>query len=93
MVGHGIADDLAGGQVRPAGEVEPALDGGQVGDVAEQIDVILTRATERREETPDAERLIDHVVAPLMYRILFRPDGLDAAYARRLVTESLGRTG
>ncbi|WP_420713419.1 TetR/AcrR family transcriptional regulator C-terminal ligand-binding domain-containing protein [Streptomyces sp. NRRL WC-3549] len=57
------------------------------------MDVILTRATERREETPDAERLIDHVVAPLMYRILFRPDGLDAAYARRLVTESLGRTG
>ncbi|WP_214412018.1 TetR/AcrR family transcriptional regulator [Sphaerisporangium fuscum] len=52
---------------------------------AEQIDVILTRATERGEKTPDVETVIDRVVAPLMYRILFRPDGLDAAYARRLV--------
>jgi AcrR family transcriptional regulator len=71
-------------------------DGGNAGQcsayAAEQIDVILTRATERGEEAPDVERVIDHVVAPLMYRILFRPDGLDAAYARRLVTEVLSRT-
>ncbi|MER7775491.1 TetR/AcrR family transcriptional regulator [Streptomyces sp. NPDC096191] len=52
---------------------------------AEQIDVILTRATARGERTPDTETVVDHVVAPLMYRILFRPDGLDAAHARRLV--------
>lgn len=32
---------------------------------------------------------MDRVVAPMMYRILFRPAGLDAAYARRLVTELL----
>ncbi|WP_329529406.1 hypothetical protein [Streptomyces sp. NBC_01462] len=32
VVGHGSADDLAGGQV------EPALNGGQVGDVAAQLD-------------------------------------------------------
>lgn len=38
MIGHGVADDLAGDQVRPAGEVEPALGGGQVGDVADQLD-------------------------------------------------------
>ncbi|MFF7858178.1 TetR/AcrR family transcriptional regulator C-terminal ligand-binding domain-containing protein [Streptomyces sp. NPDC007904] len=72
-------------------------DGGNAGRcsayAAEQIDVILTRATERGEEAPDVETIIDHVVAPLMYRILFRPDGLDAAYARRLVTAVLGRTG
>jgi len=60
---------------------------------AEQIDVILTHATARGEETPDVETVIDRVVAPLMYRILFRPDGLDAAYARRLVTGVLGPTG
>ncbi|MFF4486053.1 TetR/AcrR family transcriptional regulator [Streptomyces sp. NPDC001544] len=60
---------------------------------AEQIDVILTRATERGEKTPDVETVIDGVVAPLMYRILFRPDGLDAAYPRRLVTAVLGPTG
>ncbi|WP_262705317.1 MULTISPECIES: TetR/AcrR family transcriptional regulator [Streptomyces] len=60
---------------------------------AEQIDVILTRATERGEKAPDVETVIDHVVAPLMYRILFRPAGLDAEYARRLVTAILGPAG
>ncbi|WP_245617359.1 TetR/AcrR family transcriptional regulator [Amycolatopsis taiwanensis] len=60
---------------------------------AEQIDAILARATKRREEVPEVETLIDHVVAPLMYRILFRPDGLDTAYARRLVAAVLDRTG
>ncbi|MEU1213858.1 TetR/AcrR family transcriptional regulator [Streptomyces sp. NPDC005790] len=57
---------------------------------ADQIEAILARATERGEEAPGTERIIDHVVAPLMYRILFRPDGLDDAYARRLVTALLG---
>ncbi|NDK23065.1 TetR/AcrR family transcriptional regulator [Streptomyces sp. TR1341] len=72
-------------------------DGGNAGQcsvyAAEQIDVILTRASERGEKGPDVETVIDHVVAPLMYRILFRPDGLDAAYARRLVTAVLDPTG
>ncbi|MBD3002730.1 MULTISPECIES: TetR/AcrR family transcriptional regulator [unclassified Streptomyces] len=52
---------------------------------ADQIDVILTRAAERGEDTPGVETVVDHVVAPLMYRILFRPAGLDAAHARGLV--------
>ncbi|MCQ9163994.1 TetR/AcrR family transcriptional regulator [Arthrobacter sp. STN4] len=60
---------------------------------AEQINVILTRATERGEKAPGVETIIDHVVAPLMYRILFRPAGLDAAYARRLVGSILGPAG
>jgi AcrR family transcriptional regulator len=59
---------------------------GQCSDyAAEQIGVILGRAIERGEAVPDVETVIDHVVAPLMYRILFRPDGLDASYARHLV--------
>ncbi|GAA5702421.1 hypothetical protein Save01_03238 [Streptomyces avermitilis] len=53
---------------------------------AEQIDVILARAAGRGEDTPDVETVLDHVVAPVMYRVLFRPDRLDAAYAHRLVT-------
>ncbi|WP_405943256.1 TetR/AcrR family transcriptional regulator [Streptomyces sp. NBC_00207] len=57
---------------------------------AEQIGVILTRAAERGERTPDVEAVIDQVVAPLMYRLLFRPQGLDTAYARGLVTAALG---
>ncbi|MFD7627980.1 TetR-like C-terminal domain-containing protein [Streptomyces sp. NPDC059851] len=60
---------------------------------AEQVGAILTRATGRGERTPDVETVLDHVVAPLMYRILFRPDGLETAYARRLVTAVLGPAG
>ncbi|MGV4986670.1 TetR/AcrR family transcriptional regulator [Streptomyces sp. NPDC001709] len=59
---------------------------------AEQIDVILARAAGRGEAVPETETVMDRVVAPLVYRILFRSAGLDAAHARRLVTELL-RTG
>ncbi|MFI1280075.1 MULTISPECIES: TetR/AcrR family transcriptional regulator [unclassified Streptomyces] len=56
---------------------------------AEQIDVMLARAAERGEDAPDVESVLDRVVAPMMYRILFRPGDLTAAYARRLVQEAL----
>lgn len=52
---------------------------------AEQVDVILARAAGRAESAPDVEAVLDRVVAPIMYRILFRPDELDTAYARQLV--------
>ncbi|MEU9075214.1 TetR/AcrR family transcriptional regulator [Kitasatospora sp. NPDC048538] len=57
---------------------------------AEHIGVVLARAGARGEDVPDVETAMDRVVAPMMYRILFRPTGLDAAYARRLVAELLG---
>ncbi|MEU6996561.1 TetR/AcrR family transcriptional regulator [Streptomyces sp. NPDC046465] len=57
---------------------------------AEQIDVILERAAGRGESAPGTETVLDHVVAPMMYRILFRPGGQDAAYARLLVRGVLG---
>lgn len=60
---------------------------------AEQLGIVLSRAAGRGDDAPDVETVMDRVVAPLMYRILFRPDGLDAPYARRLVAELLGRTG
>ncbi|MEU9636690.1 TetR/AcrR family transcriptional regulator [Streptomyces tendae] len=60
---------------------------------AEQLGIVLSRAAGRGDDTPDVETVMDRVVAPLMYRILFRPDGLDAPYAHRLVAEVLGRTG
>ncbi len=56
---------------------------------ADQIDVILARAADRGEQAPDTETLIDHIVAPMMYRILFRHGPLDAAYAHGLVTAVL----
>ncbi|MEV6618849.1 TetR/AcrR family transcriptional regulator [Streptomyces sp. NPDC051051] len=60
---------------------------------AEQINVILARAADREESTPDVEAAMDRIVAPMMYRILFRPAGLDTAYARQLVTELFGIRG
>ncbi|MEU6478190.1 TetR/AcrR family transcriptional regulator [Streptomyces sp. NPDC047017] len=56
---------------------------------AEQIGVVLARAAGRGERTPDVETVIDLVVSPLMYRILFRPGGLTPAYAHRLVERVL----
>ncbi len=56
---------------------------------ADQVEVVLARAVARGEAAPSGETVMDRVVAPIMYRILFRPDGLDAAYARRLAAEVL----
>ncbi|MFI6764657.1 TetR/AcrR family transcriptional regulator [Streptomyces sp. NPDC050355] len=58
---------------------------------AEQIETVLARAADRGERAPDTESVIDHVVAPMMYRILFRPGGLEADYARGLVAKLLAR--
>ncbi|MFD9822727.1 TetR-like C-terminal domain-containing protein, partial [Streptomyces violascens] len=52
--------------------------------------VILHRAAGREENAPDVETVLDQVVAPMMYRILFRPEGLDTAYARQLVAGLVG---
>ncbi|MEU7145023.1 TetR/AcrR family transcriptional regulator [Nocardia sp. NPDC046473] len=61
---------------------------GQCSDyAAEQINAIVARAELRGESAPDAEDILDRVVAPMMYRILFRPNDLTAQYARRLVDE------
>ncbi|GAB3290743.1 TetR/AcrR family transcriptional regulator [Parasphingorhabdus pacifica] len=57
---------------------------------ADQVEVILARAHGRNERVPGVETVLDRVVAPVMYRILFRPSGLDADYARMLVTDLLG---
>ncbi|MER7468720.1 TetR/AcrR family transcriptional regulator [Streptomyces sp. NPDC097981] len=59
---------------------------------AEQLKAIGVRAAGRGEAVPDVETLLDVVVAPLMYRILFRPSDLSEAYAARLVAAALGRS-
>ncbi|MGW6918388.1 TetR/AcrR family transcriptional regulator [Kitasatospora sp. NPDC054939] len=70
-------------------------DGGNAGRcsayAADQVDAIRTRAADRGESAPDTEAVLDAVVAPMMYRILFRPDGLAPAYARTLVAALLTR--
>ncbi|ARH89627.1 MULTISPECIES: TetR/AcrR family transcriptional regulator [Streptomyces] len=52
---------------------------------ADQIEAVLARAAERGETAPTVEAVLDHVVAPMMYRILFRPGPLPAGYADQLV--------
>ncbi|GAA2744169.1 TetR/AcrR family transcriptional regulator [Kitasatospora cinereorecta] len=56
---------------------------------AEQLRAIGVRAAGRGEAVPGVEALMDAVVAPLVYRILFRPDGLSVAYAQGLVRAAL----
>ncbi|MFI8947035.1 TetR/AcrR family transcriptional regulator [Streptomyces sp. NPDC053750] len=58
---------------------------------AEQIDAVRDRAARRGEPVPDTEAMMDDIVAPIMYRILFRPGRLDAGYARELVAHALNR--
>ncbi|MFJ3927463.1 TetR/AcrR family transcriptional regulator [Streptomyces sp. NPDC090022] len=79
----------------PAGRsyLRDALAGDPDGDGAgrcsayavEQVDTILERAARRGEHAPGTDIVMDHVVAPMMYRVLFRPGLLDARYARDLV--------
>ncbi|MFI9269764.1 TetR/AcrR family transcriptional regulator [Kitasatospora sp. NPDC052896] len=59
---------------------------------AEQLKDIGVRAAGRGEAVPDVETLLDVVVSPLMYRILFRPSDLSATYTDHLVEAALGRT-
>ncbi|MFW5418467.1 TetR/AcrR family transcriptional regulator [Nocardiopsis sp. CNT-189] len=56
---------------------------------AEQVGTVLARAAARGEDAPGVETVLDRVVAPLMYRVLFRPGGLDSGYARGLVADLL----
>ncbi|WP_082119284.1 TetR/AcrR family transcriptional regulator [Saccharothrix sp. ST-888] len=70
-------------------------DGGNAGQcseyAAQQIAVILDRAAGRGEPVPELENAMDRLVAPMMYRILFRPGPLTAEYARGLVDTVLPR--
>ncbi|MFD0273539.1 TetR/AcrR family transcriptional regulator [Kitasatospora sp. NPDC127111] len=69
---------------------EPDGAAGRCSDhAAEQLRAIGVRAAGRGEAVPGVETLLDAVVAPLVYRILFRPDGLSADYARSLVRAAL----
>ncbi|EMF01545.1 TetR/AcrR family transcriptional regulator [Streptomyces mobaraensis NBRC 13819 = DSM 40847] len=68
-----------------AGDPDGSKAGQCSGFAHDQVESILNRAAERGEHVPDAETVMDHLVAPMIYRVLFRPGPLDAAFARRLV--------
>ncbi|MFI6151365.1 TetR/AcrR family transcriptional regulator [Kitasatospora sp. NPDC051170] len=59
---------------------------------AEQLKAVGVRAAGRGEAVPDVETLLDGLVAPLVYRILFRSSELSRAYTDHLVAVALGRT-
>ncbi|MFD6876186.1 MULTISPECIES: TetR/AcrR family transcriptional regulator [unclassified Streptomyces] len=86
-----MASDVGRAYVRDAlvGDPDGSNAGLCSGYAAEAIEVILGRATARGETAPDVETVLDAVVAPIMYRVLFRPSPLDTAYARRLVADCL----
>ena len=58
---------------------------------AEQLTAIGVRAAGRGEAVPEMEALLDGIVAPVMYRILFRPSDLSAEYTGGLVRAALER--
>jgi AcrR family transcriptional regulator len=53
------------------------------------LDDLVTRAARRGERTPSVARLIDGLVAPIVYRILFVGDEISADYRRRLLRRAL----
>ena len=52
---------------------------------AETLEVMLARARLRGESTPSVDALLDAVVAPLVYRLLFGMQAPSVDYARGLV--------
>jgi hypothetical protein len=56
----------------------------------QQIEAIAGRAKERGEAFPDVDAVMDRVVAPIMYRILFG-DAPTAAPVQELVGHVFGR--
>ncbi|GAB3448684.1 TetR/AcrR family transcriptional regulator [Streptomonospora sediminis] len=67
----------------------------------DRIDVILHRAAERGEPAPAPDSVLDHVIAPMVYRILFAPATLTPEWATDRVHElmaavadgGVGKTG
>jgi AcrR family transcriptional regulator len=51
----------------------------------EAVSIIAERAIQRGEATPSVDTLMDHVVAPIMYRIIFGGETISTTYAHRLV--------
>lgn len=53
------------------------------------LDVVLAAARSRGETPPTLDRLLDRIVAPLYFRVVFSLPGTDEAFARALVAELL----
>ncbi|MFD5571074.1 TetR-like C-terminal domain-containing protein [Streptomyces cadmiisoli] len=56
---------------------------------SDQLDLIIERARARGESGPTADQVMNHVLAPLHFRVLFGVAGTDGACARALVDDLL----
>ncbi|WP_326691059.1 TetR/AcrR family transcriptional regulator [Streptomyces sp. NBC_01795] len=59
--------------------------------VSERFRPVLDTARERGDAPPPLERILDRIVAPLYFRVVFSIPGTDEAYVRDLVAELLGK--
>ena len=73
-----MRDVLAGGGNNPAGKC--------CNYTRQQLDVIVGRAGQRGEACPETETLIDRLVAPVMFRILFDDVPPTGVYCHSLVS-------
>ncbi|MFI8998644.1 TetR/AcrR family transcriptional regulator [Streptomyces sp. NPDC053542] len=59
--------------------------------VSERFRPVLDAARERGDAPPSLEQILDRIVAPLYFRVVFSIPGTDEAYVRGLVAELLGK--
>ncbi|MCO6000134.1 TetR/AcrR family transcriptional regulator [Actinoallomurus rhizosphaericola] len=57
--------------------------------VSGRFEAVLDAARERDEATPSLEQILDRIVAPLYFRVVFSVPGTDEAYARALAADLL----
>jgi AcrR family transcriptional regulator len=67
------------------GSADPEFTGRCCSYTMDQLRVISDRAVARGEQPLPLDEVVDHVVAPIMYRIIFGLDLADPAWCRRLV--------
>ncbi|GGE05742.1 TetR family transcriptional regulator [Aureimonas endophytica] len=70
----------------------PQLAGKCTNYTVAHLDLLVARAERRGERTPAVDRLIDGLVAPILYRILFVGDEITADYAKDLLRRTLDDT-
>ena len=59
----------------------------------QQLDFIRARAIARGDTPPDTSVIMDRVIAPVIYRILFTREAPEGAYVAGLIADVLGKAG
>lgn len=76
-----LRDVLGGERTENAGQCS--------GYTRQQLETILARASQGAEQPPASDDLLDRVIAPIMYRILFTNSPPNHEYARELLDKAL----